>query len=162
MSELPQNTILTGEWEYSQAIDEVLRHAERELLIFDQDFKTGRYTSIEREGLLRDFLAKNAQNELTIILNDVTFFLNDCPRLFQLLSVYGHRMTVYQTHASAQVAKECFVIADQQHYVKRIHIDQARFKYALNDATAVASLMMRFEALKEALEYPVSTTTLGL
>ena len=69
---------------------------------------------------------------------------------------------VYETNNTAKHAKDCFILADQQHYIKRIHIDQARFKYAFNDAESVLQLQSRFQDLLEATETTVSVTRLGL
>jgi predicted nuclease with TOPRIM domain len=71
-------------------------------------------------------------------------------------------MTVHVTNQSAKHAKDCFILADGKHYIKRIHIDQARFKYAYDDVTTVKALKTRFDELKEAIEDIVSITPLGL
>ena len=71
-------------------------------------------------------------------------------------------MVVYETNDTAKVAKDCFVIADKQHYVRRFHIDQARFKYALNEVEECANLGMRFDELLDETTEAVSATKLGL
>ncbi len=160
--QLAQNTILLGEWDYQTAINTVIAQAERELLIFDQDLARGDYASIKRTELIRTFLAKSRSNKLTVVVHDASYFMQSCPRLFGLLEIYGHSMTVYQTNEEAKVAKDCFVIADQSHYIRRFHIDQARFKYALNDIDTSAMLNMRFEELLQATSHTISPTSLGL
>jgi len=159
---LAQNTILLGEWDYRVAIDIVIEQAERELLIFDQDLAKGDYASIKRTELIRNFLAKSRTNKVVIVVHDANYFMQSCPRLFGLLEIYGHSMTVYQTNEEAKVAKDCFVIADQAHYIRRFHIDQARFKYALNDVDASVMLNMRFDELLQATSHTISPTNLGL
>ena len=54
------------------------------------------------------------------------------------------------------------MIADKRHYVRRFHIDQARFKYVLNDAEECANLSMRFDELLDETTEAVSATKLGL
>jgi hypothetical protein len=71
-------------------------------------------------------------------------------------------MIVYETNDSAKHAKDCFVLADGEHYIKRIHIDQARFKYALDDPASCDVLNLRFNELLEATHHMVSITKLGL
>ena len=71
-------------------------------------------------------------------------------------------MTVYETNDTAKVAKDCFVIADKRHYLRRFHIDQARFKYAFDDETEAANLLMRFSELLDETTESVSATKLGL
>lgn len=156
------NEILVGERLYSEAINIILANAHHELLIFDQDLTHGDFTSIQKYELLREFLSKNINSQITIILQNTTFFQEKCPRLVSLLSVYGHKMTVYETNDSAKHAKDCFILADGQHYIKRIHIDQARFKYALDDPASVDVLNLRFNELLEATHNMVSITKLGL
>lgn len=162
VTELAPNTIILGERNYDAALDIVIAHAENELLIFDQDFERGDYVSLQRFEVLSAFLSKDNVSKLTIILQNTDYFIQHCPRLFELLKNYGHKMVVYETNDNAKVAKDCFVIADKQHYVRRFHIDQARFKYALNDVEECANLGMRFDELLDETTEAVSATKLGL
>lgn len=159
---LAPNQIIVGEQLYNDAIDIILANAQRELLIFDQDLSHGNFASQQKYELLQQFLSQNITSHLTIILQDTTFFQEKCPRLFSLLSIFGHKMSVHVTNQSVKHVKECFILADGQHYIKRIHIDQARFKYALNDIQSVKPLDSRFKELKEAIQDVVSITKLGL
>jgi hypothetical protein len=140
----------------------VLANAQHELLIFDQDLSRGNFSSLKKHQFFEQFLSENQQSRLTIILHSATFFKEKCPRLYQLLEIYGHKMTVYETNETVKHAKDCFILVDGQHYIKRIHIDHARFKYALNDAPTVEQLNARFGELLEATQTTISTTTLGL
>ncbi len=159
---LIENQILIGERLYADAISIVLANAQNELLIFDQDLSHGEFASLQKYALFQQFLSKNVTSHLTIILQNTTYFNEKCPRLFGLLTKYGHKMTVYETNDSAKHAKDCFVLADGQHYIKRIHIDQARFKYGLNDTENVNVLDSRFKELLEATQDVVAVTRLGL
>ena len=160
--ELIPNTIILGERNYEAALDLVIAEARNELLIFDQDFVRGEYDSAQRYNLLHHFLSENPLSKLTIILQSVEFFTTQCPRLYQLLETYGHKMVVYETNDHAKIAKDCFVLADKRHYCRRFHIDQARFKFALDDAETTASLTTRFEELLDETTEAVSTGKLGL
>jgi len=159
---LAPNQIIVGEHLYSDAIDLILASARQELLIFDQDLSHGNFASFKKYTLLQDFLSTNITSHLSIILQDTAFFQDKCPRLFDLLVIYGHKMSVHITNSSVKHAKDCFILADGQHYVKRIHIDQARFKYALNDKVSVEALNNRFNELKEAIQDVVTIKPLGL
>jgi hypothetical protein len=161
-SELIADSVIMGERNYEAALDLVIAQAENELLIFDQSFEKGDYASLKRFELIRSFLSKNAQSRLTIILQNTQFFSVNCPRLFDLLSIFGHKMTVYETNDNAKVAKDCFVIADKKHYCRRFHIDQARFKFALDDVETTASLLLRYDELLAETAEAVSATKLGL
>jgi hypothetical protein len=161
-AELKPNQIMLGERNYEAAIDLVIAQAENELLIFDQDFARGDYASLPRFELLQDFLSKNSLSKLTIILQNSEYFILHCPRLFDLLKHYGHKMVVFETNDNAKIAKDCFIIADKKHYVRRFHIDQARFKYALDDVEECANLTMRYDELMDETTEAVSSTKLGL
>lgn len=160
--DLKPDTILLGERNYEAALELVIASAEKELLIFDQEFKHGDYASLKRYELINDFLSKNSLCQLTIILQSSDYFINHCPRLFALLKLFGHKMTVYETNDVAKIAKDCFVIADKQSYLRRFHIDQARFKYAFDDEAEVAALVLRFGELLDETTETVSATKLGL
>ena len=160
--EILPNTILTGEHNYAFALDLVIAQATNDLYIFDQDFCKGNYASLKRYELMHAFLQNSEQSKLTIILQDTQFFMANCPRLKDLLRIYGHKITIYQTNDFAKIAKDCFVIADNRHYCRRFHIDQARFKYALDDAETCASLLLRYDELLAETTEAVSVTKLGL
>ena len=161
-NELLPNTILLGERNYAQAIDLVIAQAQQELLIFDQDLRLGDYASVQRYEAIRHFLSQDPQSQLTMVLHQADFFTTQCPRLFALLETYGHKMTVYITNDHAKIAKDCFLIADTQHYVRRIHVDQARFKFNMDDAETAASLKNRFNELLDETATTISATQLGL
>jgi len=161
-TELDEHAIILGENNYKAALDRVIATAEHELLIFDQDLSKGDYASLIRFEQIRAFLAKSRQNRLLMILHDTTHFSNNCPRLYELLGMYSHAITVHQTNDQAKVAKDMFVIADRAHYLCRFHVDHARFRFALNDQDTANTLYMRFEELLEASDHTISATRLGL
>jgi len=161
-SELIPGQIITGEYLYAEAINLILTNAEHELLIFDQDLSHGGFADKQKYELLQQFLNKNPSNQLTIILQNIGFFQNKCPRLQNLLTIYGHKMTVYETNQSAKHVKDCFILADNKHYVKRIHIDQARFKYGLDELATTSLLNTRFKELLEVTQGTVTISKLGL
>lgn len=162
MHELTPNTIVLGERNYTQAIDLIIEQATQELLIFDQDLRLGDYASLARYERIRHFLSQDAQSKLTMVLHDGSHFTKQCPRLFDLLEVFGHKMTVLLTNDHAKLAKDCFVIADTQHFVRRIHVDHARFKFNTNDPETAASLKNRFQEILDETISPIAHTQLGL
>ncbi len=161
-TELIPDTIILGERNYEAALDMVIAEATSELLIFDQNFLKGDYAGQKRFELLYHFLSSNLLSKLTVILHDTQHFVNHCPKLFELLRLFGHKMTVYETNDAAKVAKDCFVVADKRHYLRRFHIDQARFKFAFDDEEMATNLLMRFDELLEETSSVVSVTQLGL
>ncbi|MDD2833656.1 MAG: hypothetical protein PHD12_06545 [Methylotenera sp.] len=159
---LTSNQIITGEHLYNEATQFMLASAQHELLIFDQDLSRGDFASVHQYELFRAFLAAHLNSRLVIILQDTRYFLHQCPRLLGLLKIYAHKMQVFVTNDKVKHAKDCFILADGEHYLRRFHIDQARFKYALHDKTTVESLNLRFNDLKEATQDLVTVTPLGL
>jgi hypothetical protein len=159
---LVPDTIIFGEGLYNVATDLLIGMAERELLIFDQDLTKGDYASVKRYELLQDFLGKDPQNRLIMVLQETEQLPRRCPRLFDLLKTYGHAMTIYETNDQAKVAKDSFILADKQHYLRRFHADQPRFRYASDDMETVNMLTMRFDELLEASSHTLSSGKLGL
>ncbi len=160
--DLKPETVIFGERNYEAALNLVIAEAKDELLIFDQDIVRGNYASQQRFDLLFAFLSENNLSKLTVILQNATHFVQHCPRLFDLLKLYGHKMTIFETNDNAKIAKDCFVIADKRHYLRRFHIDQARFKYALDDEIESANLLTRFGELLDETTDAISSTKLGL
>lgn len=161
-NELSPNVILHGEQLFTAAIDEIVQRAEREILVFDRDLGRGGYSSLTRAEALRNFLAKGRHNKLVILLHDTDFLTYRCPRLMQLIRLFSHSATVHQTGEEARTAQDSFILADGIHYLHRFHIDHARFRYGLDDATAVQPLKERFDQILETSVHTVSATTLGL
>ena len=159
---LPPNQIIIGETLYAEAISLILASAQHELRIFDQDLSRGSFHNKKNSELLQRFLSFNPNSRLTVILQRTEYLKEECPRLTQLLQIYGHKITIYETNQSVKHAKDCFILADSQHYIKRIHIDQARFKYALNDTVTTQQLNTRFNDLLEETQDIVTMTKLGL
>jgi hypothetical protein len=160
--ELIADTILLGERAFEAATLLMIAACQRELLIFDPDLSRGGYQSLHCHETLQDFLSKGHQNRLTIVLHDATFFLGNCPRLQKLLQTYSHSISVYLTDESAHVAQDAFVLADGKHFLHRFHIDQARFRYVMDDEVAVRPLKERFEQLLDSTSSKISPTAIGL
>ncbi len=161
-SALTPNSVILGEHEYILALDLIISSAKEKLLIFDQDFSTGDFASVKRYEAIHSFLNQHPASELTIILQDADFFTTQCPRLFDLLSIYGHKMTVYETNNHAKIAKDCFVLADNISYIRRFHIDQARFRFMQDDEETTASLANRFDELMQETSHQLTVSKLGL
>lgn len=156
------NQILHGEGLYAQAIDAVLAKAQHRILIFDQDLSQGNFASPAKYAVLQHFLSTYIAGEICFILHQADYLLKKCPRLMNLLRAYPHKMRVYVTDDTVKNFKSCFIIIDDIHYVKRIHIDQARFKFAYDDAIQSEILHQQFLELRAAAPESITFTTLGL
>ena len=82
--------------------------------------------------------------------------------VMNMLRLYSHAMTVYQTTDRARVANDPFVIADELHYVHRLHRDHARSVLALDDPNEARAIEGRFQEILDASSPAVFATTLGL
>ncbi|MCB5184829.1 hypothetical protein LG201_06395 [Methylobacillus gramineus] len=162
MNGLPENQILQGEMDYEHTLDCMLGRAASSLLMFDIDLRSGNYTSMARYQQLHDFLTNNVHSTLTMVLHDTGYLELQCFRLCKLMQQYGHRMMVYQTSNQARAAMDPFIVADHIHYVRRFHVDHARFKYAFNDLDASHILTRRFAELLESATHRFTLTRLGL
>ncbi len=159
---LKPDTITLGERLYEAATELLITKAKRELLIFDPDLSRGGYRSLKCFEALQNFLAGGGQNRLTIVLHEAGFFNDCCPRLQDLLRTYSYAIDIYLTDDSARVAQDAFVLADKAHYLHRFHINQARFRYMLDDEVGTKPLLEHFEQLLEATSTKVSATASGL
>ncbi|HEY0561888.1 MAG TPA: hypothetical protein VGD04_01055 [Methylophilus sp.] len=161
-SALIPNTVLVGERDYAAAINLIIQQAHTNLVIFDQDLTHGDYASVARYDSLHHFISQDTHSSLTMILHSADYLTQHCPRLFALFTTYSHKMQVYITNDFAKVAKDCFIIADDVHYIRRFHVEQARFKFALDDPDTCASLSTRFEELLQETAGALSIVQLGL
>ena len=144
---LQPNTILLGERSYEAATLMLIERAEKELLIFDPNLSRGDYQGSTVTEALRQFLAKSPANKLVIVVHDKSFIAERCARLLNLLKIYGHAVTIYETANSSKTALDAFVLADKSHYLHRFHIDHARFKYVFDGVAETNALIERYEQL---------------
>lgn len=162
MCELTPNQILFGERNYEAALNLIISYAQNELVIFDADFSRGGYNSLKRYELLNQFLAKSNKNKLNIVLLDADYLMQNCPRLLGLLKNYSHLMTIYKTNQAAKIAQDCFIIADQQHVLRRFNKDQARFKFNVDDKILATQINERFSELLAETTEKIASYPLGL
>jgi hypothetical protein len=154
--------MLSGEAEYAAAIDDVILKAGRVLHIFDIDFSGGGYSSLARFENLRQFLSRDRNNRLVIVLHETAQLPRHCPRLMNLLRLYSHAISILETSEHARIANDPFVVADALHSLHRFHADSARARLALEDPAEARQLEERFDQLVEASTPALSATTLGL
>lgn len=157
----PQHTALFGAVDHDNAIDAILQHAKKRILIFDQSLGKG-YNSVARTAAIRQFLLSNRRNTLQIVLHDTQSMDRNCPRLLSLLRVHGHAISIHETHLSAKSAYDPFVVVDDHSFVHRFHFDEVRGLLSLNDPVETQPLIERFAEIWEASSPAVSATTLGL
>ncbi len=157
----PQHTQIFGNAEYEAAIDTILQRARNKIRIFD--YALGReYNSSGRCEMLRRFLLASRRNTLQIVVHDTGTLDRNCPRIFNLLRTYGHAISINETHPSAKLVYDPFVIVDDRCFVHRFHFDEMRGLAGLDDPIGTHTFIERFSEIWEASSPAVFATTLGL
>jgi hypothetical protein len=157
----PQHTQIFGITEYETAIDSILQKASGKIRIFD--YALGReYNSPKRSDMLRQFLLASRRNTLQIVVHDTGTMDRNCPRIFSLLRTYGHAISINETHPSAKLVYDPFVIVDDRCFVHRFHFDEMRGLAGLDDPIGTNTFIERFSEIWEASSPAVFATTLGL
>ncbi len=157
----PQHTQIFGNAEYEAAIDTILQKASSKIRIFDHAL--GReYNSSRRIEMLRQFLLASRRNTLQIVVHDTGTMDRNCPRIFNLLRTYGHAISINETHPSAKLVYDPFVIVDDRCFVHRFHFDEMRGLAGVDDPIGTHTFIERFSEIWEASSPAVFATTLGL
>jgi hypothetical protein len=157
----PRHTQIFGNAEYETAIDTILQRATNKIRIFD--YALGReYNSSKRSEMLRRFLLASRPNTLQIVVHDTGTLDRNCPRLFNLLRTYGHAIGINETHPSAKLVYDPFVIVDDRCFVHRFHFDEMRGLAGVDDPIGTHTFIERFSEIWEASSPAVFATTLGL
>ena len=157
----PQHTQIFGHAEYEAAIDTILQRATSKIRIFDHALGS-EYNSSKRTEMLRRFLLASRRNTLQVVVHDTGTLDRNCPRIFNLLRTYGHAISINETHQSAKLVYDPFVIVDDRCFVHRFHFDEMRGLAALDDPIGTHTFIERFSEIWEASSPAVFATTLGL
>lgn len=157
-----QHTALDGTAEYVAALDQLCAQARLSLYIFEKDFDNLGFNTESRYNTLRQFLLADPNARLHLLAHDVQPLLRFCPRIMLLLRQFGHKVHIYQTPRNLRHLSEPFAIADEAHFVRRFHFDDARGIYAQHDHEGARLLKSRFEEIWASSHPSASATTLGL
>ena len=157
----PEHMQLFGNAEYESAIDAILAKASVTIRIFDQTLGSG-YNSVHRANLLRNFFRASRRNSLQIVLHDTRTLDRACPRLLELLRIYGHAIHIHETRPAAKSIYDPFIIVDDRCFVHRFHFDEMRGLCAYDDPAGTQPFIERFSEIWEESSPAVSATTLGL
>lgn len=157
-----QHTKLESIGDYVAGIDTVIGMAQRTIRVFDHSLENMGFNSPKRNELLRNFLLKNRNNRLQIVVHDTEYLARSCPRMTLLLKQFSHGISIHQTHAHAQGVTDPFIVVDGDHYARRYHFEDTRGVLALHDPQGAHALNERFDELWEASFPALFATTLGL
>lgn len=150
--------------DYVLALNEVFALAQREILLFDHDLQYGDYQTMARWEQWQGFLAGAGAGprRLVLVLQDLQYLQQQCPRLAQLLLRWSHILEFRQARPELARVQDGFVLVDGQHALLRPHVDYVRGKLILNQPARVRELQARWDEILQASEPGLSATTLGL
>ncbi|MGB7540481.1 MAG: hypothetical protein WBM28_00495 [Burkholderiales bacterium] len=158
----PQRTLLTAKSEYLDGFNRLLGLVRRELRIFDPDLSGLGMNLPPRIEALARFLRESRAHCIYIAIHDTEHVTKHCPRLLTLLGSYSAGMFIHQTLGDAAKVQDCFVLADNDHLVRRPVRAQARGVLVLNDPDECQPMHQRFGEIWEASVPGVSANTTGL
>jgi hypothetical protein len=130
------------------AFDTCLEAAEHDISMFDRD---GQFYGLERRQaaeLLSVFLLKNSAARIEIIVQDVSFLENKCPRLVGVLRRFYPRMTVRVTEPELQHFARGFAIFDHKAVLRRPHFDRS-LSYWDTDEVAIGQAKELIEQIRQ-------------
>ena len=148
---------------YREAVFELLGRAMHRIVLFDPDLGETGIESARGIELLSDFCDRVMDNDaLRIVVHDADFIKRDCPRLLNLVSRYGHRMTIRVTTAQYHNWQQPYIVVDDVYLVTRFHQDQPRGKICEDTPAATAPLLTRFETMWQHAQPGPTGAPLGL
>jgi len=159
---VPERTLLQVRSDYQVGFGRILGLARRELRIFDPDLADLAMNSSERIETLARFLRSGPNRRVFIALHDTGYATRRCPRLIDLLGIYAASIFIYRTTGDAARVQDCFVLADEDHLVRRPVTAQPRGVLVIGDPKECQPMRERFDEIWESSEPAVSANTTGL
>ncbi|MFZ5465078.1 MAG: hypothetical protein ACOZB1_16445 [Pseudomonadota bacterium] len=157
----PQEIRFDTRADYSQAIDTLLRSTVGSLRVFDLDLKNTGFESAARAAALANFLGQRG-GQIQMVLHDPEHLLRCCPRVMSLFTRHGHCFAIRRTPDDLRLLTDCFLLADEDKAVIRLHADHFRGKLLLAKPEDVRPWRQRFAELWDASLPSVAATRLGL
>ena len=145
----PQRTLITSRTEYLDAVERLFAMVKRELRIFDPDLSELDFNSEHRIAALRRILSGGRMHRVYIALHDVEHVTTRCPRLIDLLLIYPSGLFIFRTEGEAARAQDRFVLADENHVVRRPVAAQARGAVLIDDVHEGHGMRLRFDEIWE-------------
>jgi hypothetical protein len=158
---LPEKTNFTSRNQYEEYVNEVIGLAKHELRIFEKELGAS-YNASARYAAFRHFLLASRRNRIRIVVHNTGSMERNSPRMLQLLRDFSHAVSIHETQPQAKGVYDPFVVADEQHSVRRFHFNDLRGLFAKNDPIEAHTLVERFEEIWEASAPAATANTLGL
>jgi hypothetical protein len=158
----PERRIITLRSEYAAAVGMLLPMAQRELRIFDPDLANLGLHTEDSVRRLRALLIANRHNRVFIAVHRIDFITRRASRLVDLLATFSASIFVHQTVDDAAIVEDCFVLCDEEHFVRRAVAAQPRGALYLSDPKEGRSMRERFDQVWEKSFLAVTATQIGL
>lgn len=158
----PQRSIITLRREYLDAIETLLSLLQLELRIFDPDLSELGFNAPARIEALKAFLRRSRNTRIYIAVHDTSYITRQAPRLMTLLGTFSASMFIHRTESEAARVQDCFVLCDNEHFVRRAVAAQPRGAVYLHDPGEARVMRDRFEEIWQSSYPAVSPTQAGL
>ncbi len=158
----PRRTLLGARSEYFDGFGTLIARARRELRIFDADLSELDMNGLPRIESLTRLLRGSRSHRIYVALHDVEHVTKHCPRLIALLGSYTTGVLIHRTQGEAAKVQDCFVIADDEHLLRRPVRSQPRGVLVLDDPKECQPMRERFDEIWESSLPGVSANTTGL
>ncbi len=138
----------------------VLARATTALQLFDPDCAIFPLGDSASDTALRAFLGGGGT--LRLAMHTSAYIERHYPRFLRLLRDYAHRVECRVTSSSLKQLTDSFCVADGVHIVRRFHCDHFRGEAAFDAPLSTEVPLERFEAIWEASNVALHTSTTGL
>ncbi len=160
--------VMDSQAEALEAIDQVIAHAQQELMIFDQSPKTLRdrgYGRPQNVDVMRQFLltSKNSRaRHIRISLQDTQGIETELPRLMTLLDQHADLLTIRRAEGDARSVQDVLLIADKDAVWRKPVASHPRSIVVIHDANDVKPYLDRFAEIWQLSGNTVSARSTGL
>ncbi len=138
-----------GMREYEAIIDGLIPRTQRVIRVFDKTLSPA-WNNAQRQEALRQFLLASRQNRLFIVVHEAESIGRICPRLMELVRLFGASLRIHETQSPAKQVYDPFVIFDASHYVHRFHYRFLRAAHGTNDVLGAQQLIDSYTEIWDA------------
>jgi hypothetical protein len=150
-----------GMREYEALIDRLIPNTQRIIRVFDKILSPA-WNTPQRQEALRQFLLADRMNRLLIVVHEAEPIERVCPRLVELVRLFGTSVRIHETLSPAKQVYDPFVVFDLSHYVHRFHYRFLRAAQGANDLLGAQQLIDRYTEIWDASAVAVTASTSGL
>ena len=144
------------------AVAGVVQQAQRQLLVFAPLLDPHYFNTTSIETLIGEFIARQRNNHVRILVEDTRQALLDNARLAQLAHRLPDCVRIRQVGENHRGLRELFVVADHQGYFHQPHIERADSVSSSHATRTAVQLARHFEQMWEQSEPVEDLSRLGL